>query len=62
MRRAGETVSKADILRNVWDFAFDGDPNIVELYIGQLRGKIDHPFGRHSIETIRLVGYRLDRQ
>jgi two-component system, OmpR family, response regulator len=61
MRRAGEAVSKAEILDHVWDFAFDGDPNIVEVYIGQLRRKIDEPFGRHAIETIRLVGYRLDR-
>ena len=61
MRRAGEAVSKAEILDHVWDFAFDGDPNIVEVYIRQLRRKIDEPFGRHAIETIRLVGYRLDR-
>jgi two-component system OmpR family response regulator len=61
MRRAGEAVSKAEILDHVWDFAFDGDPNIVEVYIRQLRRKIDEPFGRHAIETLRLVGYRLDR-
>jgi len=61
MRRAGEAVSKVDILDHVWDFAFDGDPNIVEVYIRQLRRKIDEPFGRRAIETIRLVGYRLDR-
>jgi two-component system OmpR family response regulator len=60
MRRAGEAVSKLDILDHVWDFAFDGDPNIVEVYICQLRRKIDEPFGRQAIETIRLVGYRLD--
>lgn len=61
MRRAGEAVSKSAILDHVWDFAFDGDPNIVEVYIRQLRRKIDEPFGRHAIETIRMVGYRLDR-
>ncbi|MGH8973184.1 MAG: response regulator transcription factor [Acidimicrobiia bacterium] len=60
MRRAGEPVSKSDILGHVWDFAFDGDPNIVEVYIRHLRRKIDEPFGRRAIETIRLVGYRLD--
>jgi two-component system, OmpR family, response regulator len=60
MRRAGEAVSKAAILDHVWDFAFDGDPNIVEVYIRQLRRKIDEPFGRRTIDTIRLVGYRLD--
>jgi two-component system, OmpR family, response regulator len=60
LRRAGDVVSKLEILDHVWDFAFDGDPNIVEVYIGQLRRKIDVPFGRAAIETLRLVGYRLD--
>jgi DNA-binding response OmpR family regulator len=60
MRRAGDAVSKQEILEHVWDFAFEGDPNIVEVYVRQLRRKIDAPFGRRSIETIRLVGYRLD--
>jgi DNA-binding response OmpR family regulator len=60
MRRAGDAVSKQEILEHVWDFAFEGDPNIVEVYVRQLRRKIDAPFGRNSIETIRLVGYRLD--
>jgi DNA-binding response OmpR family regulator len=60
MRRAGEVTSKAEILENVWDDAFEGDLNIVEVYVGYLRKKIDVPFGRRSIETIRLVGYRLD--
>ena len=53
IRRRGEVVSKAEILDNVWDFAFDGDPNIVEVYIRHLRTKIDEPFGRHAIETVR---------
>jgi DNA-binding response OmpR family regulator len=61
MRRAGEAVTKAEILENVWDFAFEGDPNIVEVYIRHLRKKLDEPFGRHLIETIRGAGYRLDR-
>lgn len=60
MRRAGEVVSKAQILDGVWDFSFDGDPNIVEVYIGLLRGKIDRPFGRASIRTSRGAGYRLE--
>lgn len=60
MRNKGDIVSKADILGHVWDFAFDGDPNIVEVYIAALRKRIDVPFGRNSIETFRLVGYRLD--
>ncbi|QKJ18620.1 response regulator transcription factor [Microbacterium hominis] len=60
MRRAGEVVSKAQILGGVWDFSFDGDPNIVEVYIGHLRAKVDRPFGRASITTVRGAGYRLD--
>jgi DNA-binding response OmpR family regulator len=60
MRRPGEVLSKREILGHVWDFAFDGDPNIVEVYVRQLRQRIDEPFGRHSLQTVRLVGYRLD--
>jgi DNA-binding response OmpR family regulator len=60
VRRRGDVVSKAEILDNVWDFAFDGDPNIVEVYIRHLRTKIDEPFGRCAIETVRGAGYRLD--
>jgi DNA-binding response OmpR family regulator len=59
MRRRGEVVSKAEILENVWDFAFEGDPNIVEVYIRYLRKKIDEPFERRAIQTIRGAGYRL---
>ena len=60
MRHQGEVVSKRTILDHVWDFAFDGDPNIVEVYVGQLRRRVDAPFGRASLQTVRLVGYRLD--
>ncbi len=60
MRRKGEVLGKADILGHVWDLAFDGDPNIVEVYIAALRKRIDAPFGCASIQTVRLVGYRLD--
>ncbi|MGA6206811.1 response regulator [Nocardia testacea] len=56
---AGEVVSKADILQHVWDFAYDGDPNIVEVYISTLRRKIDTPFGCRTILTVRGAGYRL---
>jgi DNA-binding response OmpR family regulator len=59
MRRRDEVVPKVDILANVWDAFYDGDPNIVEVYVGYLRRKIDAPFARHSIETVRGVGYRL---
>jgi two-component system OmpR family response regulator len=60
MRRPGEVHSKQVILEHVWDFAYDGDPNIVEVYVGQLRRRIDEPFGRASLQTVRGVGYRLD--
>ena len=59
LRHAGDVVAKAAILENVWDFNFDGDPNIVEVYVRHLRKKIDQPFGRHAIETVRGAGYRL---
>ncbi len=61
MRRAGEVVSKTEILEHVWDFGFEGDPNIVEVYVLQLRRRIDRPFGRDTLRTVRGVGYCLDR-
>ncbi len=60
MRRAGDVLSKAEILEHVWDFSFEGDPNIVEVYVRQLRKRIDEPFGCQSLQTVRLAGYRLD--
>ncbi|HEX6916672.1 MAG TPA: response regulator transcription factor [Phycicoccus sp.] len=60
MRRSGEVLPKATILEHVWDFSFEGDPNIVEVYVRQLRQRIDEPFGRAALQTVRLVGYRLD--
>ncbi|MFU8853601.1 response regulator transcription factor [Micromonospora sp. SL1-18] len=59
VRHRGDVVSKAQIIENVWDAHFDGDPNIVEVYIGYLRRKIDQPFGRAAIQTERGMGYRL---
>jgi two-component system, OmpR family, response regulator len=59
IRRAGQVVSKTEILEGVWDFDFDGDPNIVEVYIRHLRNKVDRPFARESIQTLRGAGYRL---
>ena len=59
MRRRGEVVAKTQILSNVWDSAYNGDPNVVEVYVGYLRRKIDAPFGRRAIETVRGAGYRL---
>ncbi|NUR98380.1 MAG: response regulator transcription factor [Kribbellaceae bacterium] len=60
MRHRGETVSKAEILDSVWDPAFEGDPNVVEVYIRYLRLKLDAPFERNAIQTLRGMGYRLD--
>jgi two-component system, OmpR family, response regulator len=59
LRRKGEVVSKSDILGHVWDYDFEGDPNIVEVYVGHLRNKLDRPFGRRALETVRGAGYRL---
>lgn len=59
MRHRDLVVSKRDILGGVWDEEFEGDPNIVEVYIGHLRQKIDRPFGKATIQTVRGAGYRL---
>jgi two-component system OmpR family response regulator len=59
MRHPNVALAKLDILNNVWDWAFEGDPNIVEVYVGYLRKKIDAPFGVKTLETVRGVGYRL---
>ena len=59
MRHPGDVLSKIDILETCWDWAFEGDPNIVEVYIRYLRRKIDIPFERTVIETVRGSGYRL---
>ena len=59
MRRKGDVVSKTEILDHVWDGGFDGDLNIVEVYVGHLRKKLDRPFAREAILTVRGAGYRL---
>jgi two-component system, OmpR family, response regulator len=59
MRNKDMVVTKAEILRNVWDAHHDGPDNVVEVYVGYVRRKIDAPFGTNTIETIRGVGYRL---
>jgi two-component system, OmpR family, response regulator len=59
VRRAGQVLSKEEILAGVWDDDFDGDPNIVEVYVLRLRRKLDLPDGRHRIETVRGAGYRV---
>jgi two-component system, OmpR family, response regulator len=60
LRRKGEVLSKREILDHVWNYDFEGDPNIVEVYIRHLREKIDRPFERKSVATLRGAGYRLD--
>jgi two-component system OmpR family response regulator len=60
MRRKGDVVSRQQILAHVWDYNFEGDPNIIEVYIARLRRKIDKPFDTLTIETVRGSGYRLD--
>jgi two-component system, OmpR family, response regulator len=59
MRNKNVAVTKADILHNVWDAHYDGPDNVVAVYVGYVRRKIDIPFGTNTIETIRGVGYRL---
>jgi DNA-binding response OmpR family regulator len=59
MRRRGDLVPKTEILESVWHADTEGDVNLVEVYVGYLRRKIDQPFGRHAIQTVRGVGYRL---
>ena len=59
MRRPGDVLTRATLIQHVWDFAFDGDPRIVNVYIRSLRGKIDRPFKRASLETVRGLGYRI---
>ena len=59
MRHRGDVVSKSAILESVWDAHYEGDANVVEVYVGYLRRKIDAPFGTASIETLRGVGYRM---
>jgi len=60
LRSPGTVLSKADILDSVWDEHFDGDPNIVEVYIARLRRKIDQPYDRATIQTVRGAGYRVN--
>jgi two-component system OmpR family response regulator len=59
MRRPGHVLSRLDLLEHAWDASARQRSNVVDVYVGYLRAKIDQPFGRHSIETVRGVGYRL---
>jgi two-component system OmpR family response regulator len=60
MRRAGEVLSRSHLIEHVWDFAYDGGSNVVDVYVRYLRDKVDRRFGRDTIRTVRGVGYRLD--
>lgn len=59
VRAGGDVRSKDELLAAVWDDDFDGDPNVVEVFVRRLRRKVDEPFGRRSIETVRGAGYRV---
>jgi two-component system OmpR family response regulator len=59
MRRAGLTLSRLQLIEGAWDMAFESRSNVVDVYVRYLREKIDRPFGRSSIETVRGIGYRL---
>ena len=60
MRHAGEVLTRTQLIEHVWDFAYDGDSNVVDVYIRYLRNKVDRPFGRDSIRTVRGAGYRFE--
>lgn len=55
----GEVLTRTRILEHAWDFAFEPTSNVVDQYVGYLRRKIDRPFGKRNLETVRGVGYRL---
>jgi two-component system, OmpR family, response regulator len=59
MRRAGQVVSRTQLTEHVWDFAYEGESNVVDVYVRYLREKIDRPFGKNSLMTVRGAGYRL---
>jgi two-component system OmpR family response regulator len=59
MRRPGEVLSRFHLLEHAWDFAYENRSNVVDVYVRRLRRKIDEPFGRESLETVRGIGYRL---
>ena len=59
MRRAGSALTRLDLIEGAWDIAYESRSNLVDVYVRYLREKIDRPFGRESLETVRGVGYRL---
>jgi two-component system OmpR family response regulator len=62
MRHRGEVLSRTRLIEHVWDFAYEGDSNVVDVYVRYLREKVDRPFGTDSIETVRGAGYRLTEE
>jgi two-component system OmpR family response regulator len=61
LRHPGDVLTRSQIIEAVWDFAYDGGSNVVDQYVNYLRRKVDAPFGRHDLETVRGMGYRLRR-
>jgi two-component system OmpR family response regulator len=59
LRHPGTVLTRSQIIEAAWDFAYDGTSNVVDQYVTYLRRKIDTPFGRHDLETVRGMGYRL---
>jgi two-component system OmpR family response regulator len=62
MRRPGQVLSRFDLLEHAWDYAYESRSNVVDVYVRYLREKIDRPFGRTSLETVRGAGYRLRKE
>ena len=62
LRHSGDVLTRSQIIESVWDFAFDGTSNVVDQYVKYVRDIVDTPFGRHDIETVRGMGYRLRHQ
>ncbi len=60
MRRPGQALTRTHLIEHVWDFAFDGTSNVVDVYVGYLRDKLDRPFSRRSLVTVRGVGYMVE--
>jgi two-component system OmpR family response regulator len=62
MRNPEQVLSRSRLIEHVWDFAYDGDSNVVDVYVRYLREKIDRPFGKDSLQTVRGAGYRLHEE
>ena len=62
MRRPGDVLSRLQLLEHAWDYAYENRSNVIDVYVRYLREKIDRPFGRRSLETVRGVGYRLRKE